>query len=55
MLSEMSKNQDSILPEPRLPVELQVPALDRPLELSENQIKFLLGAIRDVNPRHRRH
>lgn len=42
-------SEDHILREQR-PVCSLVPALDVSLELTETQIKFLLHAIRDVNP-----
>lgn len=45
----MSTGEDHILHE-QCPVYSLVPALDGSLELSEIQIKFLLHAIRDVNP-----
>jgi len=46
---EMSTTEDHIIPEQR-PAESLIPALDRSLELSEDQLKFLLCAIRDLNP-----
>ncbi|KAH0828781.1 major facilitator superfamily domain-containing protein [Lanmaoa asiatica] len=45
----MSTSEDYILRE-RRPAESLIPTLDGSLELSEKQIKFLLHAIRDVDP-----
>lgn len=45
----MSTSEDYILRE-RRPVDSLIPTLDGSLELSEKQFKFLLHAIRDVNP-----
>ena len=46
---EMSASEDHIIREHR-PVESLIPTLGGSLELSEKQIKFLLQAIRDLNP-----